>query len=74
MGKKIYRGIEMEVSSYDTSKDMMRRGLSGGSLNPNDNCWRTMFEYLEFTEVMLRQSRRRLEAGFMGLPRGWRRK
>ena len=66
MVKKRYRGIVMEVSSYDSSKDMMRRGLSGGAPDPADNFTKLALEYINIRESLDKLSEGRFEAGFRG--------
>ena len=70
MEKKRYRGIVMEVSCYDSSKDMMRRGLSGGAPELTDNFTKLALEYINIRESLDKLSERRFEAGFRGRVKG----
>lgn len=70
MEKKTYRGIVMEVSSYDSSKDMMRRGLSGGAPELTDNFTKLTLQYINIREALDKLSESRFEAGFKGRVRG----
>ena len=74
MEKKHYKGIEMEMTSYDSSKDLMRRGLSNGLPGENDNGISKMLGYLNIMDSFAKHSKNCFEAGFRGIPRIWRRR
>ena len=72
MDKKEFHGIVMDVTRYNSSKDMMRRGLRTATTMDYsaDNGLRECLEFMENNDIRRARSRAMYPAGYTGRPYG----
>lgn len=66
MGKKEYDGIVMDVTRYNSSKDMMRTGLNAAALKirGSDNSTRRVLERMEKASIRIKRSHALYNSGY----------